>query len=209
MSYTPNIPQPTDQLSVSQGQMLGNFVALGAIGGNSNFGSASINGSAGFNFLFLANQGSIPPTAFVAGNVALYNATDTATTQNELYISKTNFGGAVKQVAATESILGVANPTVGASGSTGWTMLPSGIKMVWGTATSVLGPTLVTLTGNQAFATTILSVQATVIINSTSTGNAVIRLVNFPSTNSFNVIVTNANGGGFVTDPFMYLAIGY
>lgn len=212
MAYIYNIPQPTDQLSNSQTQILANFTALGAIAGNSTFGSTSLNTVAGFNYVFLANQGMIPPAAFVAGNVALYQATDTATTQNELYISKTNFNGTVKQVAATESILGVANPVFpvppGNLGTAGWTMLPSGIKMIWGCALSNGTATQITLIGNQVFATTILSLQLTVIGASTTNVMGNIRAVSFTA-NSFTVVTTNPATGAFVAENFMYLAIGY
>ena len=63
MAFLWNIPQPTDQLSVSQGNILNNFTILGAIAGNSIIpnGSASLNNIAGFNFVNLANQGGTVP----------------------------------------------------------------------------------------------------------------------------------------------------
>jgi len=138
MAFLPNIPQSTDQLSVSQGNILNNFVILGAIAGNANASSASINMGvgaglpSGFNWIYLQPQGATPPAgaAFTAGNVGLYSANNAATTFNELYINKTTSLGVV-QIPMTADILG------GTNAANGWTYLPSGLKMAWGRATLV------------------------------------------------------------------------
>ena len=130
--FLPSIPQPTDQLSVSQGNILNNFTILGAIAGNSNNSSASINATSGFNWIYLPTQaGSMPPSgsSFAAGNVALYSATNTTTSQNELYINKTN-QATVVQIPATASVLSITSAP--AANSNGWSYLPSGILMKWG-----------------------------------------------------------------------------
>ena len=211
MAFLPNIPQATDQLSVSQGNILNNFTILGAIAGNANPASASINNNAGFNWLYLPTNGaSIPPagSSFPAANVALYSATDSVTSKNELYINKTNNSGLV-QIPATESILGTSNPVPGVNGGTGWTMLPSGIKLVWGTSPgSNVGPVLVTLTGNQVFAHTILSVQCTIIGNSGTTVQALVRVQTI-SANSFTAVVTNSAATAFNVSQFMYFIVGW
>jgi len=118
MAYIYNIPQPTDQLSNSQTQILANFTALGAIAGNSNNGSASLNTTAGFNFVYLPSQGTIPPITFPTGTVGIYSAVNSNTSVNELYVNKSN----ATQIPMTASYQ---------VGTTGWSFLPSGIKMVW------------------------------------------------------------------------------
>ena len=75
MPYQYNKPLATDQLSVSQGDINGNFQALGAIGGNGTGGNSfglNVAPGTGFNFLYL-NVGASPPlgTAFATHN-ALY-----------------------------------------------------------------------------------------------------------------------------------------
>ena len=71
MAFLPNIPLSTDQLSVSQGNILNNFTILGAIAGNSFPSSASLATNSGFNWLYLPSNGAIPPTgsAFNEANV--------------------------------------------------------------------------------------------------------------------------------------------
>jgi hypothetical protein len=140
MAYIYNIPMATDALSVSQGQILGNFNALGAIGGNGMNSSAGI-ASVGFNWLFMATQGAIPPTgsSFASGNVALYSAANPTTSQNELYINKLN-QATVVQIPATASSLSIVSAP--AAGTAGWAYLPTGHLVKWGnsaTSSSTLG----------------------------------------------------------------------
>lgn len=136
MPYLYNIPAPTDQLSISQGQIQGNFNALGAIAGNGNPSSNSLNAGSGFNWINLPGQAANPPAgaSFPAGNIGLYAGPNATTGQNELYINKTN-ELTVTQIPATASILSITSAP--ASGSNGWSYLPSGLIMQWGT---VVGP---------------------------------------------------------------------
>jgi hypothetical protein len=130
MAYTYNIPNAGDQLSVSQGQIKNNFIALGAIAGNSpTNGSQSLNSAPGigFNFVNLANQGaSIPSTST---NNYIYSAVSTTTDLPEVYI---NYNAGTDQTLVTGSVLG--NTPAPASLANGWTSLPSGIILKWGTA---------------------------------------------------------------------------
>lgn len=217
MPYSYNIPLATDKLSISQGQIQGNFNALGAIAGNTNASSSSLNATSGFNWVYLPSNGSTPPSgsAFPAGVVALYGATNATTTRQEVYLNRTSGAGAgaVVQVAITASRIAKAAPVPGAQGdNTGWTMLPSGIKLVWGVGTGNVNSTItVTLAGDQAFATTILSVQCT-IINSSASGvgsnQQIVRVMSFPGTNQFNATITNITGA-LAGGAFMFLAMGY
>jgi hypothetical protein len=172
MAYLPNIPQSTDQLSISQGNILNNFSFLGAIAGNSiNAPSNSINGSGvGFNWLYLNTQGSIPPagSGFVAGNVALYSALNSGSGQNELYINRTNPGSSVVQIPLTA----YNNGTIASSNAPAWTYLPSGMLQISGMATTSSGT--LTITFNTApqgvasfpgFASFVSSIQVTPINN--------------------------------------------
>lgn len=132
MAFLPNIPQSTDQLSVSQADILNNFTILGAIAGNASVSSGSINSTSGFNWLYLPPQGATPPAgaAFTAGNVGLYSATNAATGFNELYLNKTITGPTVTQIPISAYKLG------GTNAGNGWTYLPSGLKMAWGRSTT-------------------------------------------------------------------------
>ena len=141
--FLPSIPQPTDQLSVSQGNILNNFTILGAIAGNINASSSSINATSGFNWLFLPTQaGSIPPTgsAFPANNVGLYSATNPGSTKNELYVNRTNPSGTVIQIPITAYNSGA----VVGNAATAWTYLPSGMLMISCKATTSGGTITIT-----------------------------------------------------------------
>lgn len=115
MSFNSQIPQPNDQLSVSQGQILANFAALGAIAGNSNPSSSALNSSAGFNFIYLPVQPSV--ITFPSGSIGLFSFLNTNTSINELYVNRN--GTAVPMTASYQV------------SATGWSYLPSGVKMVW------------------------------------------------------------------------------
>ena len=136
MAFLPLIPQPTDRISVSQGNILNNFTILGSIAGNTNPSSSSLNTTAGFNWVYLPPNGAIPPSmaSFPSGNIGLYSAANSVTGQNELYINKTN-QATVVQVAATASSLSVTSAP--ANGSSGWSYLPSGVLMKWGQTTAI------------------------------------------------------------------------
>lgn len=139
MAYLYNIPQATDQISLSQGQILGNFTALGVIGGNATAGSSMLDATIGFKWIQLTLQAAIPPagSGFIAGNIGLYTALSPNSGRNELYINLST--GA--QVPATAAIVSAAGP-----GFNGWTYLPSGVKMVWGYSTTPGTATPVTTT---------------------------------------------------------------
>ncbi len=149
-TFLPNIPLATDQLSVSQANILNNFSILGAIAGNANPASTSLNATAGFNWIDLPNNGAIPPagSAFPATDIGLYASVNATTGRNELYINKTNPGPTVVQIPATAFF---------AAATSGWTYMPSGVLMVWGTGTIVAGGTITvnynSVTGFPGFST--------------------------------------------------------
>jgi hypothetical protein len=174
MAFVYNIPQPTDRLSVSQGQILGNFQALGAIAGNTNAASASINTNpgSGFNWVYLSGQTNIPPTgsSIPAGEIALYSALSPITGINEAYISKFT-GNGTEQLDMTGSIL--SQTAVPTQAIQGWTRLPSGIVLYWGPAqlTASSSPpwrTNINITAGPVL-TNILNVQVTYAGNATTT----------------------------------------
>jgi hypothetical protein len=141
VAFLYNIPQATDQVSISQGNLLNNFSILGAIAGNTNASSASLNATSGFNWVYLASQSSsIPPvgSSFPSGSVGIYSATNPNTSLNELYVNKP-LSASVKQVPMTAYTLG------GTNNGNGWTYLPSGLLMAWGRSTTG-GSSSVTLT---------------------------------------------------------------
>ncbi len=138
--FLPNIPQPTDIQSISQGNFLDNFTVLGAIAGNNNVGSNSINDTAGFNYINLAPQGGTIPV--VGTNNALWSGTSTITNQSEIYVKNT--GVNTRRVPSTASVL--SNTATPAILSNGWAVLPSGILLKWGLFQGIPGSTTTTQT---------------------------------------------------------------
>lgn len=211
MAFLPNIPQSTDQLSTSQGDILNNFTILGAIAGNANNSSASINSSAGFNWVYLAAQGSTPPvgSSFAANNVAMYSATNATTSKNELYINKQNQATTV-QIPATASLLSINSAPASNNGM--WTYLPSGLILKSGQSTGTQsGLVTVTPTGGPAF-TQILSV-IVCPANGSTTGdlNFAVRLVDINSATTFRIYISSRTSTGASSGQtgFQFLAIGY
>ena len=210
MAFLPNIPQSTDQLSISQGNILNNFTILGDIAGNSSTSSNSINTTAGFNWLYLPPQGATPPAggAFTAGNIALYSAFNTVTSQNELYINKQDQATTV-QIAATASTLSIT--AAPGSGTGGWTYLPSGILLMFGNVTGLTGTATVTILTGPTIPvfTQMLSVLVSPFNSTAGDQNFAVRLISILSNTQFSVYVSSRTATGSATGGIQYLAIGY
>lgn len=148
MAYQSNIPQATDQLSVSQGDIQGNFAVLGAIGGNANIASAALNGTAGFNFVMFPLPDAVLPT-FPTGQEALYNKTFAFTgySVNELTVHKIaqgSGGPTTSNIPLTASSASNTfydfGPLNNAFGARGWTYLPSGILLKFAQVSNTTTP---------------------------------------------------------------------
>lgn len=124
--YNPLIPQPTDQLSISQGDLLDNFQALQALIDVNHVDFAS--GDEG-KHKWVTFPVQVAAPAFAPGEVGLYNKLPAApfplTGVDELFIQKSN-GTNIPMTASQQ-----ATP--------GWTYLPSGILLKWGNATALPG----------------------------------------------------------------------
>src|SRR5271156_6351075 len=144
MVYQNNIPQPTDLLSKSQGDLLNNFAALKTLidVNHVDFNSAD---QGKHMWVTLPSQGATPPagSGFAPTELGLYNAVYTTTTQQELFINKTN-QATVVQVPLSASTL--STNSAPAQGTQGWSYLPSGIIIKWGN-TMGTGLTLVDFSG--------------------------------------------------------------
>lgn len=209
MPFLPNIPQSNDQLSTSQGDILNNFIILGAIAGNANNSSASINASSGFNWLYLPPNGATPPagSTFAAGNIGLYSAANAVSTQNEFYINKRN-QATVVQVPATASILSVNSAPV--VFSSGWTYLPSGLILKWAGNVNANGQTNIVFPvgANIPAFTTCITVIPVVADGGAGDVNRAIRLTGAGPA-SFDVYASSRTAVGAAAVTFTYFAIGY
>jgi hypothetical protein len=218
MAFLPLIPQATDKISISQGNILNDFTILGAIAGNGNPASASINNNSGFNWIFLPSQGSAPgntpppAAAFPAGTIGIYSAINPVTGLNDIYVNKTNNtppSTAVVQVPITGSILSTFG-NITPSNAPGWTYLPSGILLKWASSMSATGELTVSFpTGSNIPAfTTCFAVILTVASGVPGDTNTAIRLISQTPT-TFTVFGSPRTSTGTALVGYNYLAIGF
>lgn len=115
MAYNANIPQPTDQLKVSQADLLANFQAINTFVNvnHEDFGSAD---QGKHKFLQMPEQGVAPATA--ADEAGLFGGEGAYSTDSELYFRRENNGDII---AFTE----------GLNTTPGWCRLPCGILVKW------------------------------------------------------------------------------
>lgn len=127
MAYKPNIPAATDKLSVSQGDLQGNFQAIDD-GSSAGFAKNHVSLTAVSDVgkhkkVDLTDQTSSPPTPD-AGQIVLYNADDVGS------------GSGRKELWANNNSALVYPITAGKRTAQGWARIGGGVYMIWGTQTS-------------------------------------------------------------------------
>lgn len=209
MAYQANIPQPNNLLSQSQDDILNNFQAIQTLIGvnHVNFNDAD---QGKHKWITFPQQGATPPggSGFNPGELGMYNAIYSVSTQNELFINKTN-QATVVQIPSTASILSVNSAP--ASISAGYSYLPSGIILRWGSVTGATGSNTQTLGSNPNAGpalTQILSVQLTPYSSAGGDVDFAVRLVS-ASVSSFTVFVSNRTTTGAATGGYTFLVMGY
>jgi hypothetical protein len=186
VSWNPNIPQATDVVAQSQPQLLGNFGALDTWASVNHVGIGAASFSGEHTVVQMVLQGADP--ALNAGEVAIYNKTLTLTGVNELFVSKQATGTVIPMTAA---VLG---------GVDGWSYLPSGLLMKWGTR-NINGTANVTYPAGAGYpAFTSVFVMFTTPYNS-GTNTVAINTIPGSATLAFNVTTT----GGATTFSFLVL----
>jgi hypothetical protein len=182
MAYQPNIPNASDALAQSQGDIKGNFQALNPV-----FTQFQ-------NFVLLGVQGSDPATA--GNQMALYVKTG-LDTNPQMFIER--------QSGSTDTPV-VIEFTGSAKTTNGWTRLPSGILLKWGTsvatanaATAITFPVGATV---PAFTIAPFNIQVTLQGNTASHGGAIF-LQSIDSATQFTVY--SASG---TSKTVWYFAIG-
>lgn len=191
ITYSPNIPQATDQISQSQPQILENFQGINTLLAVDHATFASSN--AGFhNKTTFPVQGSAP--SFTAGNIGLYNLLDSVSTVNQLFINLQD-GTNVPITAAAKA----ANP--------GYTYLPSGLLVKWGTGTAN-GSTVITYpTGatipvfNNVYHAQVITVRGSVATNT-------LTVLQAYSTTTITVIGVQQTSTTATTASCAYIVIG-
>lgn len=188
MAYQANKPQPTDQMSQSQADLLGNFQAIDNIVLVDHEGFASADAGKHKKTLFTQQAGD---QVTAATEVALYAKSNGAATA--LYYRAPN-NGAVTEISACFP------STKAAKGST---MLPSGIILQWGTVNASHGGSHEAFLG--AFPALCASIQLTAIETGGSQNFVSVQNINAAG---FDAYSSTRSGGASNTNCY-YLAIGY
>lgn len=138
--YNNNIPQPNDQLSVSQGDLLTNFQAIANFLNENHVDFAQADAGK-HKWVTFPRQPAVP--AIFGTDTALFNMVPAApaplTGISETFVHKFVAAGTLAiDIPFTASVLSYSNP-LPAQESYGWTYLPSGIILKWGTVNVVAG----------------------------------------------------------------------
>ena len=192
-SYNASIPQPNDLLSDSQGQILQNFGALNTVYGTNHFpfDNNMISQIGKHKFVqmpvtttpvTLANEGTLYSKA-VTGGTALFFTRDVT---SDVQLTSPVF---TAPVAATN----------------GYTFIPGGLILQWGTVTPITSTgTVLFSAANIAFPNNCFNVQCTLSPATPPTGNAQTLSIYSISSNSF---IYNYSGGS-AYNRFYWWAIG-
>ncbi len=142
--YNPNIPQASDNLSVSQGQIQNNFSQANSVMAVNHypfdFATTSLEGK--HKFCSFVDQVSTDPST-ATGEMALYNKGD------ELFY----------RLQTSGTVVQLTGPALNAG--SGYTTLPGGVLMQWGTGVVSSGGVIITVTFPIAFSATPYSVSST------------------------------------------------
>lgn len=199
-------PLSTDPINQTQAPIRTNFESIRAIIGVNHVDFADAD-SGKHKFVTFPVQVAAPVLA--AGEIGLYNKAALAPfgTFNELFVHKlTTQGTATADIPFTASILSTSNPLPTAA-AVGWTYLPSGIILQWGSAGIPDSQNPTATNFPIAFPNACLSV---IISAVQSTNGAVPPLVYTASAlTTTQVLVGSKNGASGNTSVFRYLAIGY
>lgn len=194
MAYLGNIPQPTDQLSYSQPQILANFTAIGTML-DPDHGYINLPAQAADPALSVTGLGLYSKNVAAAPIPAIAMP---PVGEPDLYISRNTTPGNSIQVPIT--LCSPNNP--------GFAYLPSGMIMKWGTATATANANFSTAyaAGNYIpIFNTVLTMQLT--LRNNIANNATINVMSALS-DALQLTVYLNNPAGANLD-FYYLVIGY
>jgi len=188
MAYNNAIPAANDLLSQSQQDIQQNFAAIQTLVGvnHINFGAV---GEGKHLYLQLPEHAAPVTAVNEAGFYANVGATSTVT---ELFFRRENNGASIPM---TECLAAAA----------GWTFLPSGIMLQWGSATMNGGVSNLVVNLPRTFPTAIYSVTATP--NDTPTGNHTDIIMAIQATSTTQITAKRKTNFGTACS-FNFLAIG-
>lgn len=179
MAYNQNIPQPTNRLKDSQADLLANFQAIKQLVDVNHATFGDVN-EGKHKFVTMPEQGASPTTAI--NEMALFTRQSALSSVAELVIRRENNGPAVEFTSSTQA-------------TNGWTRLPSGILIKWGTAS---------ITSRNSLETIIFPVAGTIpVFTAVFTVQALQTFGAGPSLGQLNTAVS---AGNFTTVNFQVFA---
>lgn len=195
--YTPNIPQPADDPSSSQDQILQNFQVLDAAFSINHGTYSGTNEGKHLQLTFPAGPLTGQPFTYLANEIGIQSRNAAPTSRPDLWLSRGASTG-FPMTGYTSGGTNVAN---------GWTYLPSGCLIAWGRATIPAGVLVVTyateLTNFPGFGTFWGPPQLT-LINAAATATNFLYLQAFTQT-TFTVRTNAATGSA---NDVAWMAIG-
>jgi hypothetical protein len=178
MTFDPNIPQPGDLQSDSQGDLLNNNIALDASFENDHTKFSDTTANNGLHKRVSLYQVAVdppsPPFAFPASVLYSKNGGTTPNQTTNLYYATKPETGSPSYLQLTGNML-IESGSDGRGGTYSLFRTPWGVKIFMGKTNQQKDSHVFTLSGTQAFGTTIFTAQASIAT----------PLVNDPSMNSF------------------------
>lgn len=203
MAYQNDIPKATDRLKDSQSDIQDNFAELETYLeiNHVEFGNANQGKHKWVTF----PAQTVAPT-FASGEEGLYNLpfNNNTSVLNELFVHKQTSTG-TSDIPFTASIL--SQNATPASLAAGWSYLPSGLLVKWGSA-SGNGTTTVNLPGTDPAFNTIFNVLLTPFAAGSSDSNFSVRFIGLVSPSQFQVYVSSRTNTGAAPGAFQFLVIG-
>jgi hypothetical protein len=205
MTYNPIIPQATDNLSTSQGQMLTNFGQLNSQFGVDHFpfNDGGVNGT-GFHQQVNIPQTiqdtstAVPTLAGTAGQLFTQTSTNTSTHSEPFWANSQGGMDQVMWYGGLTSLSTLTGAVQFDSGAGAFLRLPNSFQIVWGTASGSSSGSTIT------FPTPFLNACFAVVVtrNSSSAPSTVFGVSNLTNT-------TFKLGQNTGTTSCNYIAIGY
>lgn len=192
-TYTPNIPQATDEPSQSQPRILDNFTGINVIWDVNHYAFNEANAGK-HRFCQFPVQVAAPTTS--PTEVGLYSFTNATTTNPELYIVRHNNGNQIPMTA-------FSNTAAAGNIGQGYAYLPSGQLLRWGYQVANFAgalPENVTIDmsapGGPNFAAVPISVQFTVHNGINPDPNLAVYLQTIDSVTQFTLRFVRRDTGG-------------
>lgn len=205
MSYFPAIPAATDDPSVSQSAIQTNFGTLNTAFALNHVALGSGASQGKHNFTEMPVQTLNPETISGEGTLFTKTVSDHSVNGSQLFYmpdaNSTMTPGDVYQMTRTihANYSTFANQT--GSNFSGWTFLPGGLLMQWGTFTGASGSSV---SFPVTFSSAVFSIQMTVFQNTTNRHFAYARSVGLASFTTTQL----DSGGSAESNTFSWLAIG-